>query len=594
MSNPHIHKPLITLATASALFLAGCANIDGEQARQDSEDEQREMRERMEDSVQRSSDGRVERVSASSLGVGERVSSDDKEREWLREKEISVNIRDSINGDELVRMLRAEGLNISSQMGLSDYEYTGYGVDDVDGETALRLLVGALGLDYKIHDDDRYIEITPMKTRTWTMNLGPRSSSFVTGGEARLATERVADLVGDDDGAGGDDDDDTINVSDITVADEFWANLDEELEDRLSLLIPGNRSVTDTDVADDFAALDEAFPDMSADEMQAMEDNGNGEEGMVEMGGGEDFFTEVQMGRHSTNPTTGAVTVQGPRWMLDNLDEYFDELTRMYNATITLSGQLIAVEAGEQQSEGLDIAGFASWADGRWDAVVRNNALGGITVQTDGDVPSVDSESSGPFIGVQSPEDGLRLFSNYLEEFGTTRIEQRPVVSTTPGAPGQFSQVEESFFTRFESDSFVGQDTGETGQVSVNNILESVELGTVVRMNPRLDVETGLVRAQVDLRQNVQSGTQTFEQFVGDETRETEIPVVTRLNYDGEILVEDGDIIIVGGQVANQESTDESGILGGGALNRAFGERDQQDTSQTYYFALKVSVEERE
>src|SRR5690606_32903544 len=96
--------------------------------------------------------------------------------------------------------------------------------------------------------------------------------------------------------------------------------------------------------------------------------------------GGNDLYIEKQVGNFSLNPETGAVTVQAPSWILRDLDAYLKGVQEKYNTEITFIGEVLLVTSTDQESEGVDLAGFASWAAGRYGAVISNNALGGITV----------------------------------------------------------------------------------------------------------------------------------------------------------------------------------------------------------------------
>src|SRR5690606_9663789 len=101
------------------------------------------------------------------------------------------------------------------------------------------------------------------------------------------------------------------------------------------------------------------------------------------------------------------------------------------------------------------------------------------------------------------------------------------------------------------------------------------------------------------LNQALQSGSKTVQQTItagnNSVTVPTTIPIVTRQNLSGEILLRDGDLVVVGGQSEDSGQTTANGLPGqNGPLGAGvFGVKQTQQTRQTYYFALRVSVNKR-
>ena len=74
---------------------------------------------------------------------------------WLRDKKKRVTFTpiEPLNGLEVLKALRAEGINVTSSMPLKSYTYSGLGVFDVTQEAALRMILGSMGLDYEADDE---------------------------------------------------------------------------------------------------------------------------------------------------------------------------------------------------------------------------------------------------------------------------------------------------------------------------------------------------------------------------------------------------------------------------------------------------------
>ena len=317
---------------------------------------------------------------------------------------------------------------------------------------------------------------------------------------------------------------------------------------------------------------------------------------------GSDLYVKRLVGSYALNPETGAVTVQAPHWMLDEFETYVTRIQEMYNTDITFAGELVLVTNKKNNSEGFDLGAFATWASGRYAAVISNNALGGITMSLpNGGVPTITADAQtvgGPLIGFksQSTTNALNIFNSYLAEIGKVSVIQRPLITTTSGVPGVFSKKFSDYYNTVSQTAAAGG-TGSAA-TATQNALVAVELGTELKINPRIDTTTGLIRAQLTLNQAVQSGIKNIPQTItfGNNTTtvNTAIPLITRQNLSGEILLRDGDLIVVGGQTEENSSIDESGVPGNeGPLGGILGVKKANTGSQTYYFALRVTVTKR-
>lgn len=310
-----------------------------------------------------------------------------------------------------------------------------------------------------------------------------------------------------------------------------------------------------------------------------------------------------QVGQFSVNPETGSVTVQAPSYILNELDQYFKRVQEMYNTDITFSGEVILVTTNKDDSEGVDLNAFAQFASGRLGFVVSNNALGGLTLSTGpGQLPNVNVQNQpvgGALAGVtyNNGRNALQVFNAFLAERGNVSVVQRPLITTTSGVPGIFSKRFTDFYNTISQEAAAGETGGAVA--ATRNVLVPVDFGTELRINPRIDVATGLIRAQLTLNQALQSGSRTVQQTITSPTGPvgipTVIPIVTRQNLSGEVLLRDGDLVVVGGQSEDSGQTTASGLpgaegpIGAGIL----GVKQTFQSKQTYYFALRVSVNKR-
>ncbi|MQA40770.1 hypothetical protein [Rugamonas aquatica] len=543
---------------------------------------------------------------------------------WLSNKRVKLlnDKRRTLNLTEVVRMFFEQGINISSSIPLDSYTYAGLGVQDMDAEMALSSILGAVGLDYELDDIAHTVLIRPMATRSWKINLGDRKTSFSArsgaggaiasagdtgvsaqsgqgslGGTAQvsgqgqgqqLAGQATGQGVSAADSSGG------MGGASINNNDDFWASLRAELKDRMEVLLPG--------VATGAAELAGQQPGVT---VPAPSPLGRLAGGFTANSTNQsaDFYTRKRIGTFAVNPVTGYVTVQAPRWLLNDLDKYIRRIQVENSYRITFVGEMILVTSNNSNSEGLDISSFGRFASSRYGVAFSNNALGGVTVNfpEGGAIPSITTGGqslAGTLLGVRSPLDGLQVFNAYLQNYGTVNIVQRPILVTSNGVPGHFSRTSRKYFVQYSQVAAAG--TTGAAAVGTQNQLIPFDFGTTLTINAHYDSEAQLIRAGIILDQVVQAGTQTVSQQVstgaGTQAVGQEIPLPATFKYRGEVPLRDGDLIVIGGQSEDQSNSADAGVTGlkNGPLGAIFGQKNSTKESGTYYFALRVKLTKHE
>lgn len=590
--------PLSVMAVA----LSGCYTLPKPDVK-DVTPSRRQLEQNLNASAQSAVAPRVK--SSSAVFLGSRKATEKDRESWLTSKRITIGEPSQpIPITQIIRMLKSQGINIASNnMALDSYQYGGFGLSNVDAETALRAIFGATGLDYQVDNDRQIVMITPMQTRTWTLNIGSRKTNFETGKQAAAAS-------GSSSGSSGGGSSTTTSVANytsqsgstenkITVDGDFWKELKGEIKDRLTILVP---KVESAGAGATGGGTTAALGGSSVNGLPPMP-NQAAMPTPIGAGGGAAAATVTTMvkqevGIFSVNPETGAVSIQAPSWLLDGVGKYLDDVQAMYNASLTFHTELVMVSHDDTESEGLDIASFTNFARNRYGAVLTNNVLGGVGLtfpSTGSSIPSVTLNGSLPAqaaLGIISPLDGLQIFNGYLSQFGTTKVVQRPTLHTTSGVPAEFQRVSPRYFNVISQTAAAGS-TGSASTSTQNN-LQRVDLGTTLKILPRFDVKNGLIRATIDLKQAVETGTYQLDQYITSDGATTAvqvpIPKVTNLGYTGEALLHDGDLIILTGMADEQEDGRNSGITGAGAVSSLFGKRTQATQKATYFFAVRVKV----
>lgn len=561
-------------------------------------------------------------------------------RSWLASKRVRLvnEKRRQLSLTEVVKMFFDQGINISSSIPLDGYTYAGLGVQDADAEVALRSILGAVGLDYEVDDASRSVLIRPMSSRSWKINLGDRKTTFVASGNSNSVTspDSLQGQVGAQQGAaggtgqsgpggagqqgqggaaqgqsnqssstsiGGGAATSAAGGATITHNDDFWASLRAELKDRMEVLLPGVAPSASVDPSAQMIPAGTGGPLPMPTPMPTPLGGPQSPAGpQVQSGQAVDFFVKKRIGTFAVNPVTGYVTVQAPRWLLNDLDKYIGRIQAENNYLITFVGEMVLVTTNKSNSEGLDISSFATFAHKRYGVAYSNNALGGVTVNfPTGNIPSVSAGGqavANTLLGIRSPLDGLQVFNAYLENFGTVNVVQKPIVATSNGVPGYFSRTSRKYFVQYNQTAAAGNTGAAT--VGTQNQLIPFDFGTTLTILPRYDSEKDLVRADIILDQVVQAGTQSIPQQVssgsGIQQVNQDIPLAAKFGYRGEVPLRDGDLIVIGGQTEDEVNSSDGGVTGlkNSPLSAVFGQKSKTNTTGTYYFALRVKLTKRD
>ena len=609
-------------------------------------DQQASVRDDMGDKLQRDS---VVVVHKESYGGLKRISKADQpklQNAWLKAIRITLDIKEPISATEIVRMLKKQGINITTATELENHTYSGFGVRNVDGETGLNLLLGSMGLDYTINSEGRYVTITPLGSRTYYLNLGNRQATFGGGSNSGGSSGGAGGSANASGGAGGGASGGGSQTNSITVSDNFWRSLSTEITQRLTVLTPNSAAMKSglaiapilPDPSQlhtlplDFTGKSAPLPDDRSNKTSSQNIDGVGEPAIplpngrsnratsaaIENSGSAagpgagssgsaagNLYKEQKMGNFTTNPETGAVTIRAPRWLLDSFTDYFQRINDQYNTVVEFDCEIVQLTTKLETLEGLDISAFASFMHGQYGAAITNNALGGVNVSlptaTKALATTVGAALPGavPIIGVVSAANKLQIFNAYLSNLGHIDIIQKPVIVTSSGVPGEFTKTETRYYNSLQQTAASGG-VGGGGTTATQNQLVPFETGNTLRIFPHYDPTNGLVRAQISLNQAIQTGTQTQVQYLTAGTSQqqvdTLIPIISNQHYSGETLLRDGDLVVVGGQVEDSSNINHSGVTGLmdlEAVSGIFGKKNIVKSHTTYYFALHVRVRSR-
>lgn len=590
-----------------------------------------------------------------------------KSSEWLKKQQVSLLAKEPLPIAQVIKSFNAQGINIVSNLPLDQYAFAGFTIHPTDAETALRILTSTVGLDYEVDDVHHIVEIKPMASKTWTVNVG---SGAMNQGAAVLGTNNQNSLSGTSSGqlggavsgqssvmggssTGGTTGSGTsgMGISSLDNAGSaansnssggqmggaagaaggmllsggiggsasFWGSLQQELYSRLKVVLPSANSnqIPLPDLPPIEVRLNDRpnvqGPNGSSIQLPSLQNIGmpvqntvggmpqsvNNSNNDQEKNG---LYRAVSIGQVVVNAQTGSVTVTAPRWKLKEIGKYIEEIQAQYNTNISIEGEMLLVSTDKSQQEGLDIQSFGRFAK-QSGLLFSNNALGGMTLSMpttiDGqNIPTASAQNfSGPMIGSINA-DPLRIFSAYMASKGDVKVLQKPLISTTPNVPGSFSKITTRYINSINQQAATGGVGGAA--IATQNTLVPIDLGTNMDFLPIYDPKTGLVRARLKVTQKVQSGTQIMTQSltIGSTIQEKpiEIPIITTMSQNGEVLLRDGDVIILGGQIEEKATANENGLPDSDGEvwgSPILGKKASSQTISAYYMVLRVKIEKK-
>ena len=598
---------LITSVVAGASLLSGCALTDLKKTTTLEQNSASVAQQRQENTSLKNIGNMVEDTDQVYIPV-KRVTTK-KSSQWLKGIKVSMDVAPGTPLTELLKNLASNGVNITSSLPLDSYMYqSGYPLKGLDAETAIRAILTDVGLDYSIDSSRKLITIKPLGSRTWYIPTGSRKTTYTSGISPITSSGTMAKTGSSGSSTSSSSSSDKTagtGVSTVSSGDDFWTALKDELDKRMTVMVAKVSAPAAAPVASS-PATPVGIPGVPSLPGSAAPVAPIPPVPSLNTAKSDTEMVERKLGTYAINPATGAVTVSGPSWMLDDLDVYFTNVRKMYNTELSFQGEIVRLTTTQDKSEGLDIASFGQFASKRYGVLVKNNGLGGVTLSANPGslIPNVTTGPnvlSGSVLGVVSAADGLQLFNAYFSSLGKVTAIQKPIITTTSGVPGDFRMLTTQFYNTVsqEATTTSSSSTNTTPAAAIKNEIVAQDYGTVLRVYPTVDIATGLIRVQLELVQTVRAGVTTLQQTVatGNSVQQVESPMglITRVVYQGEALLKDGDVVVAGGQSENTETANKSGTTNlmdnvGGAL---FGKTSEAKEKNLYYFTLKVKVNPR-
>lgn len=524
---------------------------------------------------------RQERPSVEMVGTfyADRSAQSREEGDWLKDVKFTLGVGDG-QGDlslrQIMQVFARSGVNMTNALDVSGYYYNGTSLVDTNAKSALRVILGNMGLDYTVDDENKVVTVNAMPRKSYYLSLNNRSTEYASGSSGAIA---------------GSEDEDDADAGDetqlgITANNDFWASLEEEMVSRCNILVP---SYGDPILPTGGGAAEYGGDDQLVSQLQSSLGNSGVSRGELEE------MEEEAVCLTSINRNTGTVTVHGPRWVQDDMESYFERLNETLNTRITLEAKIIVFATNEQETAGLDLSAFTGNIQDTGLAV-SNNVLGGITLGANNNMATISGAgaSANAFIGAKIS--GAQAFIGWLETQGRVSIENEPIITTVSGVPTTFKRTSPIVYFRYNQEQASLEGGGVSSSINTEEVIR--EVGSILNINPTYDLDRNVVRAQIGVNQRYLVGYAENVSYLatGNDIQEipVRVPLIESIVLNGELLLRDGETIIVGGQKFVQADTTESGITNlreNSILGGLFGRSEAKNEVLTYYTILTVNVD---
>ena len=523
--------------------------------------------------------------------------------EWLKNQRVSIKkgYSGGVPLSAVIEQFNASGINISSSLPLHQYTYNGFNINNTDALTALEIISASTGLDFKMERHKQsaqwFVSMLPMGVSEYTLNIGHRDISVNVIGQG-LDKSSLGDMTtqSGSESEGSQSDNGKQESSSVKYQISFFEELEKELEGRLVRQLPSIDGGIGGDLVGlvnpgEFPEQFGAEPGMTSEypimqrSPSASQAGGSGESSQ---------YQKVSIGQFTINRATGRITVHAPRHIRREVMTYLKELDMELSANIELTGKIFVLNETNEDSQGIDFQSFIQFANKKWGLSVTNNVINGLNVMSTGDMFSAGSDDplAGNLIGLRHGDKLLHAFNAYLESEGNAVTLLEPHVNTTSGVPASITQRRPLTFSRFTANSGNGDNSGP----ATSNELFTIDFGTSLQIMPKYDVRKDVIRAQIDLTQVIQGGTQEIQQVVTTlneiETKTSQLPIPDIYSVQTEAIISNGSLVIMGGQKMMSEDNSFSGTTGlvKSAVGGLFGKGRQKSRNQRFYMVLSAKA----
>lgn len=594
-------KKLYGILVGASLSTAGCSTIEERQERVSGLESSFEQQKQMMRDLVEGNDGRSYTLIDTPPVQPKAISKDSLMLDKLKEVKLSLVVgNEPISLKEVSRALEAQGLRVSSRINSDSYLYDGFSIRNTDALTVLEIISATTNLDFEVNETpsgEVFVTWVPLKAQSYKLNIGPRDNSMFMASNSGGGVNNLQGNNNQQDNnnqQGGSDGDSSnqqnsfggsSNIStsstSLSYVDQYWDNLQEELEQLMIRLVPVETNNTSRSVGGQINSLvDDQFSQQVISTGAEVSNNG-------------EIFKEVKIGRVVPNPSTGNVTVMAPRSIRQEVIRYLQQEDAELNTMVVVRAQVLIVNDTDDQTRGIDWSAVATGGNGEF--LFSNDVFGNVTVNQDAGFLDVIAQgaTANTFLGYQNADRTIQAFLANLESITDTKTLQMPVAQTTSGVPVSLAVTEEEIEVLVSTQEGISEGGAVTG--GANNQLVTFEFGTNIQLIPRYDAQRQFIRTRVNMDIQLRRGTALRNQVINTEgdVQQIELPLRGSVQYQGEALIRPGQLVVLGGQRAETIETTETGIPGLRNipfLGKLFGTEREGVSEVTYYLLLSAEA----
>ena len=518
---------------------------------------------------------------------------------WLKQKKITIDARRSpVTLSNIIKAWNNEGFNISSDIDPEKYFFQGR-INETNMENALTLISQAMNIDYDIDNAQKIIRIKPVSSKTWYLPMENIKISYSNNGLTGNANKNGSSSSGSSTSStnstnnNNNSDVTTATQTNVTVTSDFWKSLEKQLKDRLQSLQAVNQSkLQNMGVTGGF--MPSPPPGLNFIPSQL----GQPQQGLMNVGN--NTQNESKIGLFSINPDSRSVTITGPSWLIREFDKEFKDLKETLDTNIVFETKLVFIQNNKANSEGFDFKSFANFAKDRYGFYYSNNIFGGVTISPGSNSVSTSlSTLSNPLLGIGSAADGLQVFNAYLEEIGNSYTIDSPIITTTPGIPGEFSKLKTLYYRVFNQDTASGGTGNAVVGIKATDV--PVTTGIILKMLPTINADDKMqVSTFITFNQKIPSGKLPTYNLIttGNKTDQynSEIILTEDIALSNRVSLKNGQLLIMGGQKEEILETNANGLPSFNAdessspLSGLFGMQKTNIKKGFYILAIKANI----
>ena len=253
---------------------------------------------------------------------------------------------------------------------------------------------------------------------------------------------------------------------------------------------------------------------------------------------------KTRHGTYSINRALGVLEINDMRPAIERIESYIKTIKAFYNSQVMITAKIIEVTLKDESRYGIDWTSIHTSIRGYDFNPIQQT----LSLATDNLVPALQ-------IAASSTEHGFDAALNALAEFGDIKVLSNPRIRVTNGQPALISVgTSTSYIQEIKLTTTTGDGDTQiiTPEVTLGSIFDGIMLGVV----PNIDLDKNAVNLSI---------TPIKSKLVKIEERSIEkdvysLPTVSLEEASTQIRVPSGDIIVLGGLISKNITTENKRV----------------------------------